>query len=96
VDFGIAKALGGDIPLTATLHRMATPEYASPEHLLGKSLTAASDVYSLGVTAYELLTGAKPHSGTGSSLPELIRSICESIPPIPGVSSHFLGVPGEQ
>ena len=57
VDFGIAKALGGDIPLTATLHRMATPEYASPEHLLGKSLTAASDVYSLGVTAYELLHG---------------------------------------
>jgi len=83
VDFGIAKALGANIPLTTTLHRMATPEYASPEHLLGKSLTAASDVYSLGVTAFELLTGTKPHSGTGSCLPELIRTICESAPPKP-------------
>src|SRR6185369_8264406 len=62
VDFGIAKAMSVET-VTATLERMATPEYASPEHYAGKPLTAASEVYSLGVTLYELLTGVKPYSG---------------------------------
>jgi len=83
VDFGIAKAIGPESPVTATIQRIATPEYASPEHLSGKSLTATSDVYSLGVTAYELLTGAKPYSGSAGSLDELVRTIGESAPPPP-------------
>ncbi|MEO8593069.1 MAG: serine/threonine-protein kinase [Candidatus Solibacter sp.] len=83
VDFGIAKAVGQDAPATATMYRAATPVYASPEHLTGGRLTAASDVYSLGVTLYELLTGAQPYAGTSGSLPELVRAVCEVEPPRP-------------
>ncbi|MDQ3802846.1 MAG: protein kinase [Acidobacteriota bacterium] len=65
LDFGIAKLLGaehGDEHTQTTLHAF-TPEYASPEQVLGASITTASDVYSLGVLLDELLHGARPSSG---------------------------------
>ncbi len=89
IDFGIAKATG-DERVTATLERIATPEYTSPEHYAGKPLTAASEVHALGVTLYELLTGVKPYSLTGRSLPELTRMICETAPPKPSSLSGAL------
>lgn len=60
IDFGIARNLeeGGDYAQTA--NPPATPEYASPEQLAGKSLTVLSDVYSLGAVLFELLTGCRP------------------------------------
>ncbi|MCO6047567.1 protein kinase [Aeoliella sp. ICT_H6.2] len=65
IDFGIAKLtapeLGGETAApTATQQRAMTPEYASPEQLRGDSLTTATDVFSLGVLLYELLTGRRP------------------------------------
>ncbi|MCA9280708.1 MAG: serine/threonine protein kinase [Phycisphaeraceae bacterium] len=62
LDFGIAKALdAGDGSVTVTSERFLTPRYASPEMINAGSLTTASDVYSMGVVLYELLTGAEPY-----------------------------------
>ena len=66
LDFGIAKLVNpnlgpADAPITRTEIRAMTPEYASPEQAEGESLTTVSDVYSLGVILYELLTGQRPY-----------------------------------
>jgi eukaryotic-like serine/threonine-protein kinase len=65
LDFGIAKLLDTETPgaetLTATGFHLMTPDYASPEQVQGKPVTAASDVYSLGAVLYELLAGVRPH-----------------------------------
>ena len=65
LDFGIAKIVGGspfeEVEDTATAFRMATPAYASPEQISGGMTGVASDVYSLGVLLYELLTGHPPY-----------------------------------
>ena len=61
-DFGIAKALGGE-GLTQSGQSIGTPVYMSPEQFSGMELGPASDQYSLGITAYQLLTGKAPFGG---------------------------------
>ncbi|MGE0554019.1 MAG: protein kinase [Gemmatimonadales bacterium] len=85
LDFGIAKVLNPDLTglpgtPTVTAFRMMTPEYASPEQLRGDPITTASDVYSLGVLLYELLTGARPHRLGGKSHGEIAKIVSESEP----------------
>jgi len=92
LDFGIAKLLDvGDsaslLALTRMNDRLLTPEYASPEQILGRAVTTASDVYALGVVLYELLTGLRPYVVPASaSQLELERSICVADPQRPSVS----------
>jgi serine/threonine protein kinase len=78
LDFGIAKLLlPGNSPAerTATQFHVMTPEYASPEQLSGKATTTATDVYSLGVVLYELLTGTRPFDFKGKSLIEISEAL---------------------
>lgn len=62
-DFGIAKNLDDQTQLTAAGWRIGTPNYMSPEQALGKPVDARSDLYSLGVLFYEMLTGQRPYQG---------------------------------
>lgn len=76
LDFGIAKLLlqsGQSSPLTRPQQRLMTPDYASPEQLLGQPISTASDVYSLGVVLFELLSGSRPRSLEGISSGEFER-----------------------
>ncbi|HEV3198748.1 MAG TPA: protein kinase [Bryobacteraceae bacterium] len=85
LDFGIAKVQenGADTPRTATLHRVATPLYASPEQLRGDPITPASDIYSLGVLLYELLTGVHPFRNSNDPVHMVANAICEQEPEPP-------------
>ncbi len=88
LDFGIAKLLDpglvGDITHdpTATAMRLMTPEYASPEQVQGAPTSPTTDVYSLGVLLYELLTGHRPYRLSNRAPHEMARVICEE-PPAP-------------
>ncbi len=84
LDFGIAKLLEPDAGATSTLVRMLSPECASPEQVRGEAITTATDIYSIGVLLYRLLTGEPPYRFDDRSPAEVARVICERDPKTPG------------
>lgn len=76
-DFGIAKVSGID-GLTKMGSAIGSPLYSSPEQLLGKKTDARTDVYSLGITFYEMITGTLPIKPTGDSEYKVIREVLET------------------
>ncbi len=90
LDFGIAKLMdpdeAGEAPLTRTGFQLMTPEYASPEQVRGETITTVSDVYTLGVLLYELLTGHRPYQVRATAPQEWVRIICEQDLPRPSTA----------
>lgn len=90
LDFGIAKILSDELtePRTSTVTAMGamTPAYASPEQVRLEPITTASDIYSLGVLLYELLSGQRPYELRGLNPVDAQRMVCDTAPPRPSVA----------
>ena len=80
-DFGIAR-IADQVPLTATGQVMGTVQYLSPEQASGQSASSTTDIYSLGIVAYECLAGKRPFSGE-SQVAIAMAQINDAPPPLP-------------
>lgn len=101
LDFGIAGIFGesrlrGDATLTVDAIRYMTPAYASPEQLARRAISPASDLYSLGVILYELLTGVPPHDLFARSPVEIERIVTDESPLMPSSSVETTTVATER
>jgi eukaryotic-like serine/threonine-protein kinase len=91
VDFGIAKTFDESTQLTAAGYMMGTPHYMSPEQAAGQAVDHRTDIYSLGVILYEMLTGAVPFSD--ESLTSVLVKLATEVPPRPSLRRPDLVVP---
>ncbi len=87
-DFGIAKASNSSTQMTQTGKLIGTPEYMSPEQCRGKELDGRSDLYSLGIILYEMLTRKVPFTGK-DSVSICIKHVTKPVPKLPARVSHF-------
>jgi serine/threonine-protein kinase PpkA len=87
-DFGIAKTLGEGTQLTQQGFAVGTPAYMSPEQILGKGVDTRSDLYSLGILFYEMLTGNKPYHAEDTFALALMQ-VNEAVPRLPANLSRY-------
>jgi DNA-binding response OmpR family regulator len=87
IDFGLARQLDGGLKSTRTGVLRGSPYYMSPEQALGEELDARSDLYSLGVIYYELLTGKRPYTGK-SAMEVLEQHVNAPLPKLPQNLTH--------
>ncbi len=87
-DFGIAKALDSAVTanLTMTGSTVGTPHYMAPEQAMAAEVSAATDLYSVGIIAFELLTGRVPYADTNTPMAVLLRQVNEKIPSIHSIN----------
>ncbi len=90
-DFGIAKILGSQ-SLTKTGMLIGTPWYTSPEQIVGKEIDFRTDLYSLGVTFYEVLTGRVPFDSETNSEFQIQKAHLETPPPRPSIFNPEIGI----
>ncbi len=87
-DFGIAKSLSSNTQLTKIGYTVGTPEYMSPEQAIGQDMDARSDLYSLGVVVYEMITGQKPFLGEDAFATAMMH-INSPVPILPSQLAHY-------
>ncbi len=87
-DFGIAKSIASDTGLTAVNQGVGTPDYMSPEQAMGEPLDRRSDIYSLGVVLYEMLTGSVPFKGD-TPISVVMAHIQKPVPELRLVNPNF-------
>jgi hypothetical protein len=92
LDFGIAKLLEPGAVQTITGFLALTPQYASPEQIRGDVVGAASDVYSLGMVLYEMLTGRRPYQVDSTRIAEIARVVCEVPPALPELDTDLRNI----
>ncbi len=91
-DFGIAKSVTENRELTMTGYSVGTPAYMSPEQKLGADIDTRSDLYSVGVVFYELLTGSKPYRSRTGNYADLRKELDAEVPRLPDEFSHLQGI----
>jgi serine/threonine protein kinase len=88
IDFGLAKQAHLNAELTGTGEIFGTPYYMSPEQGHGESLDVRSDIYSLGIIFYEMLTGSKPYEG-GNAMAVILKHARDPIPRLPSHLAQY-------